>query len=162
MPDMFGFFKSGRVVDPQFGELVRSRGRWRGTMDLGPAAGIPLVLAGPRTAPDPEALAAARDLSVRFQAWRPEIELALFGHYEPYAQALAEGELPEPDMPIPALGVPSDIWPHVSLVFVSVEPLEGVLCVELGYTTAWDNEHTLGVRFQAGKFLELCGSTLPA
>jgi len=48
-----------------------------------------------------------------------------------------------------------------SLVFVSVTPLDGVLTTELGYTTAWDEEHTLGVRFQSGKFIELCGSVLP-
>ncbi|EJL85538.1 hypothetical protein PMI15_01783 [Polaromonas sp. CF318] len=158
---MFGSFKSQPVIDPQFGELVRSRGCWRGTMDLGSITGVPLALAGSRTAPDAGALAAARDLSACFQDWRPEIEVALFGHYEPYAEALAAGELPEPGMLLPALSHPADVWPHVSLVFVSVQPLGSVLCVELGYTTVWDGEHTLGVRFQRGKLLELCGSALP-
>jgi hypothetical protein len=49
----------------------------------------------------------------------------------------------------------------VSLVFVSVTPLSGLLTTELGYTTAWDDEHTLGARFQSGRFIELCGSVLP-
>jgi hypothetical protein len=53
---------------------------------------------------------------------------------------------------------PGDVWSHVSLVFVSVTPLGGVLTTELGYSTAWDDEHTLGARFQSGRFIELCGS----
>ena len=44
---------------------------------------------------------------------------------------------------------------------VSVTPLSGLLTTELGYTSAWDDEHTLGARFQLGKFVELCGSVLP-
>jgi hypothetical protein len=55
---------------------------------------------------------------------------------------------------------PNHVWPYVSLAFVAVIPLDGVLATELGYTTAWDEEHTLGVRFQLGKFMEICGSVL--
>ena len=50
----------------------------------------------------------------------------------------------------------------MALVFVSVTPLDGVLTVELGYSAAWDEEHTLGARFQANRFVELSGSVLPA
>lgn len=159
---MFGLLKSQPFVDPQVGKLVRSRGLWRGSINVGSTADVPLAVAGTRSAPDPTAIAAARDVATQFQAWRPAIELALFGHYEPYAAALAAGELPHPTAPFPKLSSPSHIWPHVSLVFVSVEPLSGMLTTELGYTTAWDEEHTLGARFQAGKLIELCGSTVPS
>jgi len=159
---MFGLFKAQPFIDPQLGELVRSRGLWRGTIDVGSTVGVPLAVAGTRGAPDPTALAAARDLTTQFQAWRPAIEFALFGHYEPYAEALAAGELPHPSAPVPKLSSPSHVWPHVSLVFVSVEPLTGTLTTELGYVAAWDEEHTLGARFQGGKLIELCGSTVPS
>jgi hypothetical protein len=95
-----------------------------------------------------------------FASWRPAIEHALFEHYEPYAEAVSAGELPSPGDALPRIAAPSDIWPHVSLVFVSVTPLSGLLTTELGYTTSWDEEHTLGARFQSGKFVELCGSVL--
>jgi hypothetical protein len=96
-----------------------------------------------------------------FASSRRAIEQALFEHYEPYAEAVSAGELPSPSEALPRIAAPGDVWSHVSLVFVSVTPLSGLLTTELGYTTAWDDEHTLGARFQSGKFIELCGSVLP-
>ena len=84
----------------------------------------------------------------------------MFEHYEPYAEAVTAGELPSPSEALPRIAAPGDVWSHVSLVFVSVTPLSGLLTTELGYTTAWDDEHTLGARFQSGRFIELCGSVL--
>ena len=57
---MFGFFKSASFVDPELGELHRSRGAWRGTLKLDTETSVPLVLGGGRAAPDPEALRIAR------------------------------------------------------------------------------------------------------
>ena len=158
---MFSLFKSPAFRDPKLGEFARSRGHWRGSLAFEGIGSVPLVLSGTRTEPDAEALAKARTLASAFTSWRPAIESALFEHYGPYAEALAAGELPPPDSPLPSISAPNEVWPHVSLVFVSVTPLEGVLTPEFGYTTAWDEEHTLGARFQHGKFLELCGSVLP-
>jgi uncharacterized protein DUF6985 len=157
---LFGLFKSPRFRDPNLGELVRSRGLWRGllTVEAGGNAS-PLALSGTRTEPDARALAAAREVAQAFASWRPAIEQALFEHYEPYAEAVSVGALPSEA--IPPIAAPSDVWSHVWLVFVSVSPLSGLLTTELGYTTAWDEEHTLGARFQSGKYIELCGSVLP-
>ena len=47
------------------------------------------------------------------------------------------------------------------LTFISIAPLGGVMTTELGYLTAWDEEHTLGARFVDGSFVELNGSVLP-
>jgi hypothetical protein len=105
------------------------------------------------------ALAAARDVAQAFPSWRPAIEQALFEHYEPYDEAVAAGELPAPSE-ARRIAAPGDVWSHVSLVYVSVMPLSGLLTTELGYATAWDDEHTLGARFQSGNFIELCGSVL--
>jgi hypothetical protein len=37
----------------------------------------------------------------------------------------------------------------------------GVLTLELGYGVDWDEDHTLGARFQQGRLVELNGSTAP-
>ena len=103
----------------------------------------------------------AREVPAQFASWRPSIEQALFEHYEPYAEALAAGEVPPESEAFPSIHAANQVWPHVSLVFVSVTPLDGNLTTEFGLTTGWDEEHTLGARFQSGQLLELCGSVLP-
>ena len=157
---MFGLFSSPRIVDAELGELVRSRGYWRGTINVDAYADVPLAVAGGRAAPDAPALAAAREVAKRFASWRADIERSLHEHLEPYAEAIAAGEFPFADEALARLASPSEVWVHVSLVFVSVGPLGGSLTTELGLRVAWDEEHTLGVRLQGGRFLELCGSTL--
>ena len=157
---MFGPFKSPPFHDPKLGELVRSRGLWRGSLTAEAGVTTPLTLSGTRTEPHPQALAAAREVAQAFASWQPAIEQALFEHYEPYAEAVTAGEVLSPGGAVIHIAAPSDVRSHVSLVFVSVTPLSGLLTTELGYTTAWDDEHTLGARFQSGQFIELCGSVL--
>ena len=157
---MFGLFKSPPFHDPKLGELVRSRGLWRGSLTVEAGVSAPLALSGTRTEPHAQALAAAHEVAQAFASWRPAIEQALFEHYEPYAEAVTAGELLSPSETLLHIAAPGDVWSHVSLVFVSVTPLSGLLTTELGYTTAWDEEHTLGARFQSGKFIELNGSVL--
>lgn len=157
---MFGLFKTAPFSDPLLGDLIRSRGFWRGTLQLD-AGTTMLALAGTRTAPDPAAVAAAREVKSQLPAWRPTIEAALFEHYGPYAKAVAAGELPEASESFPGVTSPNGIWRHATLEFVSISPLDGALTVELGFTTTWDEEHTLGARFADGTFIELCGSVLP-
>jgi hypothetical protein len=163
---MFGLFKSPTFRDPGLGELVRSRGHWRGTPALAGANRVALALAGSRSEPDPQALAAARDVPHRMAEWRASIEAALFEHYEPYGDSIADASADDGHeaggQNLPKLATAPEVWPHVSLEFISVTPLDGVLTVELGYAAAWDEEHTLGARFQANRFIELCGSVLPA
>ena len=77
-----------------------------------------------------------------------------------HGEALAAGELPAPSTPVLRISTPDEVWAHVTLSFVSVTPLAGALTVEFGFTTEWDEEHTLGARFQQGQLLELCGSVL--
>lgn len=156
---MFGLFKSASFSDSTLGELVRSRGLWRGTIHLD-SGSTPLALAGTRTAPDPAALAFAREVPSQFSVWRRAIETALFEHYEPCAELLATGGTPATDESLPRIALPAEVWQHVSLEYICVAPLGGSLTTELGYTTAWDEEHTLGARFQGSTFVELCGSVL--
>jgi hypothetical protein len=157
---MLGLFKSAPFIDPQLGELRRSRGAWRGTLALEAASRVPLVLVGSRAAPDPDALRIARLIPVDFPSWRAGIERELFEHLAPYAEAVVAGEL-VPLTPLPEIDVPSAVWRHANVEFVQVGPLDGQLTVEIGYRVEWDEEHTLGARFRGGKLVELCGSVLP-
>jgi hypothetical protein len=145
---MLSFFSSPPFRDPILGEFARSGGHWRGKIELSGAV-VPLVLAGNRAEPGLQALRLGRTVVSNFEAWRSVIAQPLFEHYEPYAEALAL-----------AIRTPADVWAHVTFAFVSVTPLSHALTIEFGLTTAWDEEHTLGARFQDGRFLELCGSVL--
>ena len=156
---MFGLFKSQPFRDAQLGEFVRSRGQWRGSLSFGATTVAPLVLAGDRSRPDPRAVALARDLSRIVRRLEPAIARALFEHYRPHAEAVADGDSP-PTAGLPAIASAAEVWPHVALLFVSVMPLDGALTAELGYGVAWDEEHTLGARLRDGTLLELCGSVL--
>jgi hypothetical protein len=157
---MFGLFKSHPFRDSQLGELVRSRGHWRGSLTLGTNSAAPLVLAGDRSQPDPQALSLARELPQTARLLRPAIAQALFEHYQPYAEAMADSQAPSQATGLQPIASPAEVWPHVALLFVSVTPLDGALTAELGYSVAWDEEHTLGARLRDGRLLELCGSVL--
>ena len=96
---LFRLFKSLPFQDPELGELVRSRGRWRGLLTVEAGVSAPLALSGTRTEPHAQALAAAHEVAQAFASWRPAIEQALFEHYEPYAEAVTAGELRSPASP---------------------------------------------------------------
>jgi hypothetical protein len=157
---MLGFLRSPAISDPELGSLERSRGRWRGTLALG-GSSIPLALAGPRSAPNADALALAKALP---NAWSLNLEAvtqALVEHYAPYQEAIASGELEPPSSPLPAIARPSDVWRFVTLQSASVTPIGGKLVSEVALSAAWDEEHTLGAMFEGASFLELNGSILP-
>ena len=154
---MFGLFKASPFTDPQFGQLIRTQGLWRGSIALPGHAPVPLLLAGNRQAPAAAALDAVRQLDVVWPAWRADIEAALYEHYEPYGDA----EPSAAQSPTPVITTPGQVWEHAELQYIAVSPMNGGLTVELGYTVAWDEEHTLGARFQEGRLLELNGSVLP-
>jgi hypothetical protein len=156
---LFDFLKGAAPYrDDQLGVLERARGYWRGTASLGGEA-VPVLLAGTSRGPDPGCLALARELPGQFPGLLPAIERALFEHYEPYREA---AEHAEDAQPVPGLAHPGDVWGHVNLRFVRVEPLDGTLTVEIAYETAWDVEHTVAARLQRWTLLELCGSVLGA
>ena len=157
---MFGLFNSPPFNDPQLGTLVRKRGLWRGSFNFEFGHTVPVALSGTRREPDPQALANAHAVPQVLASWRPLIERALFEHYSPYAESVAAGEAAPPIDGLPRIATPDEVWPHVTLVYVSVTPLSGIITTELAYTTVWDEEHTLGARFQSGEFVELCGSVL--
>ena len=148
---MFGLFKSPSFNDATLGALQRKGGYWRGTISLAEQT-VPLLIAGGKDQPDAEALALAQALPAQYAVFKPAIAQALFDHYEPY------GEDAESD--VPKLGEAAQVWPQVQLVHVLVDTVDKAMTVELGYTAAWDEEHTLGARFRDAKLLELNGSVV--
>lgn len=146
---MTGLFGSAPFDDAEFGRLKRAGGVWRGTLALGGAVDVPLMLFGSMRAPDAAALEAARELARSFEGWRPAIEAALFDHYTPYAEAGAD---------VPAIATAGEVWRYASLQSAAIVKTGGGVTTELVYAAAWDEDHLLGARFQTGQFLELCGS----
>ena len=156
---MFGFFRTLPVTDAELGVLSHSRARWRGQLVL-EGGSVPLDIAGGRDAPDPQALALARGLPAAWSRHRDALAQALMAHYAPYQEAIAAGEEDPPIDPLPVVVRPSDVWPFVKLLSASVAPIDRKLVAEVALATAWDDEHTLGARFDASSFLELNGSIL--
>lgn len=153
------FLKPPTLAEPVLGTLVRRGGYWRGEIKLDAAGPVPLVLAGPRSAPDASSVTLARELPLRYPALRPAIERALFEHYEPYAEA-AEGGQTEQLNDVPRLSQANQVWNHVFLVRILIAPLNHVDTVEIAYEAAWDVEHMLGARFQGWVLVELNGSVI--
>ena len=105
---------------------------------------VPLVLAGGRSGPDPDAVALARTAVGQLTAWRSIVEPALREHR-------SDGT----DIPDDA-----EVWADVTSVYLAVIPIDGTMTVEWGLQVAWDEEHTLGARFRGSELVELNGSVL--
>jgi hypothetical protein len=146
---MAGLFGSAVFEDQVLGPLKRSGGVWRGKVELGGRPDVPLLVFGSLREPGTAALDAAREIARSFEDWRPAIEAALFDHYSPYAEAGTDG---------PVIATPGEVWGHVSLQSAAILKMGGRVTTELVYAAAWDEEHRLGARFQAGQLVELCGS----
>jgi hypothetical protein len=142
---MFSLFHSRSFNDPMLGSFQRARGLWRGTLALA-GTSLPLSINGTRGAPDAAALAIARQLPATWTSNRELVTQALIEHLEAYREAI------EPT---------ADVWQFVTLLSASVTPLDGKLTAEIALAVTWDEEHTLGARFQGPAFVELNGSILP-
>ena len=156
---MLGFFRSHAVTDPELGVLSRSRGHWRGKLVLD-GESVPLAIVGGRGAPDPDALALAKRLPAAWSRLRQALAQALLEHYAPYQEAVAAGEAEPPTDPLPVVARPADVWPFVKLLSASIAPIDRTLMAEVALAAAWDEEHTLGARFDASGFVALNGSIL--
>jgi hypothetical protein len=161
---MFGLFKSATFQDDRLGLLTKSGSHWKGSLALGRHGKVALSLTGGRESPDPASVALAHELPARYDALLAQIQASLFEHYEPYRDAASAGELSERSEPFLKIERAEDVWPHVSLECVLIEPLHGSPkngpTIEIAYRVAWDEEHTVGARIQEWQLFELCGSVL--
>ena len=156
---MFSLFRSPPFSDPVLGTFERSHGRWRGRLVLA-GRSLALAIAGTRGAPDANALAVAKLLPTVWSASSESVARALIEHLEPYRESVAVGEADPPSRPLPVITQPVDVWRFVELQAVSVAPLGGKLMSEVALAAIWDEEHTLGARFEGTTFVELNGSIL--
>ena len=155
---MFGLFNTRDIEHPQIGTLKWRRGRWEGSLPLPELGTVRILIGGSKKGLLPEAEADTLRLAGVVLTWKAQIAQALFDHAEPYIAASdAEPHLGQNTINIQDAAA---AWDKASLQAVVVEPMDGVMTTELCFTTAWDEEHTLGARFQRGQWLELCGSTL--
>ncbi|HEU4520999.1 MAG TPA: hypothetical protein VFT12_03285 [Thermoanaerobaculia bacterium] len=148
---LFDRFKRATLEVPELGTLERRRGVWLGSMPLGASTSVPLELAGPREGVPEVRLRLARELIARYDSLRPSIQEGLYDHYKPYLEA------PDDDA-VPAIDSASEIWGHVAIAHVRIEPLAGIETVEIGFDTTWDVEHTPAARFQNWQLVDLNGS----
>jgi len=149
-------FRSDPFRDEALGDLRRAGGYWKGHVLVAPCGTFRLALAGSCKAPDPAAVALARELPARFPSLMPAIQAGLFEHYAPYKEACDGGE--ETGSPCPIVASPEAVWPFVTPAHVLVEPLEGIPTIEIAFKVAWDVEHTVAARFRNWQFIELNGS----
>lgn len=146
---MFGLFsKPQPFTDPVLGEFEFSKGKWKGLCGLA-GQDVPLLIVGNKEAPDARCLDLARELGKLYAQLQDNIRQSLYAHFEPYKEQS------------PAVVANDDsLWQHVKVLGAVVMPIAGIPTVEIAYTTAWDEEHTLGAYIQSGKLLELNGSIL--
>lgn len=149
---LFDLFRSlSPHPHPAFGPLQYARGRWRGTIALD-GQKLALFVPGSRDGPAPDAVQIAERASTWWAAARPQLEAAIFEHYEGGRDAGIEG--------VPALSAPVEVWPHVTLSSLQVRPYGARDEVEVALRVVWDEEHTLGALVRDGEFAGLNGSIL--
>ena len=157
---MFGLFKTEDFHHPTLGTFKWRQGCWRGETPISGRKAAPLVVGGNRKGPDPEALKYAVKLGQDFQSVETQIKQALFDHYQPYAEALREGEADVDARDFPKVSNGAEALALAEVEAVLVVNLDGALATEVCYRVPWDEEHTLGARFRGPHWIELCGSTL--
>lgn len=151
---MFGLFGSKTYDDPKLGTLTRSWRHWRVSIPLPVHGDVEVRVGGTRSRPHSDGLALVRELKDRYAELMPSIAESLYDHYEPYGTA---GECEDArDEAVPQLGSSDEVWDHVKVDEILVEPLDGL--IEIAYTTGWDIEHRLGARIREWRLCELNGS----
>ena len=143
-------------MDSKLGTLERSRGYWRGEIDVPGYGGKPLLLTGSKQAPAPPALEAAHRFTAMYQRSRTSIAAALFDHYGPCVVMRAEVEAIEGSFP--DIDSPENVWDHVHPQYVLVQEPRRNPIVEIAICVEWDPEHTLAARLQGDRLVELCAS----
>lgn len=157
---MFGLFKTEDFQHPILGTFKWVRGCWRGTLSLPGGTVVPLIVGGTRKGPIHEALKQAVNLDRDLQSVEPQLTQALFEHYEPYAEAVREGNSKVELNPLPRVNNGAEALGFAEIEAVVMVELDGTLATEVCYRVPWDEEHTLGARFCGPHWVELCGSTL--
>jgi hypothetical protein len=153
-----GWFSTDPFTDALLGTFHRRAGAWIAMVEVATLGRVELRLAGDRKAPAPANVALAHSLPAQYGALRDEIGRVLYEHLEPYAAAVAAGEMEADRFDPTGIRGPQDAWAHVTVVRVDVDAARKEYPIEVQLRAAWDEEHTLGVRMRDGALVELCGS----
>ncbi len=157
---MFGLFKTDDYQHATLGTFKWVRGCWRGEVSLPDQGVVPLIVGGTRKGPDHEALKHAVNLGRDLKVVEPQLKQAMYEHYQPYAEAVRDGELVVEAGTFPQVRNGADALGLAEVEAVLVVELDRTLATEVCYRVPWDEEHTLGARFRGQQWVELCGSTL--
>ncbi len=148
---MAAFIASEPFTHARLGTFVRKHGDWIGTIALPHLGKVELHLVGDRKAPSDDALELAAALPTLFKSLEDQVAEALYEHYEPYSE----------EAPIEDLVEPADVWDHLHVTYVDIDPDRRMFTTEIRIETAWDEEHTLGVQIKGGELVDLNGSVGP-
>ena len=53
-----------------------------------------------------------------------------------------------------------DVWKYLTAQRVVVDATQRSFTIEIPCASGWDDEHLLGIRLKADRFVDLCGSIL--
>jgi hypothetical protein len=138
------------------GERHSIGSRWVGSLLLPPHGEVRLLLCGTRSEPHAASFSLAQALPARYPSLRPDIEESLATHYEGYLDAHERGKLRSESFPL--IDASAQVWSHVHVDEILIEPLDGILTIEIVFTSDWDSEHRLGARIRNWRLVELNGS----
>lgn len=155
---MFGFLQTTPVNDATLGLLRRRGGWWVGSVELPRFGAVELRIAGPRGGPDRCSLDLAVGLPQALVEREGDIAHALYEHYLPGLEVLRSGAFPDLFHSFPEISAVAAVWPHVRGERVEVHAGQRECTIEIACSAAWDEEHTLGLRFNGERVVELCGS----
>lgn len=155
---MLGFFQPQPINDPTLGTLTRRGGWWVGTIALPRLGAVELRVAGSRREPDARSVELAATLPQLVSANDADIARELYEHYVPGWDAWQGGVFGERAEPFPEIKAADAVWPHVRGERVEVNAAQREFTIEIACAAAWDEEHTLGIRLDGGRVVELCGS----
>ena len=156
---MLGFFNSDPIDDPALGMLTRHGKWWVGTLSLPRFGAVELRVAGGRRGPDPRSVDRAVALPRVVGARESEISAAFYEHYLPGLEVSQSGDFVTLSE-FPILEDANGVWPHVRVERVEVDAAQKEYTVEIACVVTWDEEHTLGLRLDGDRVVELCGSIL--
>lgn len=157
----FDRFRAPQLNDPRFGALRFGRGRWTSeNASCFGATGVRVRLPGTRDGISPEARDTFDLLERDYPRIKAEALRHFWEHYEPYAEAVDDLE-DEAAALVRSIRQPEDLWSHAKVVRVWVDAYGKAGDVELGFETAWDIEHTIGLTISGGRVTDFCGSVGP-
>ena len=145
------------VSHPVLGVLHRTWGKWRGQIQLPGSPSASLLVPGPRSGPDPRAVALVAELPLWYPDLQPEIGQRLRAHYRPYWDAAARHGTSAPDADLPRLLAPGDVWAEVVHMSVEVAPYAARDEILISYGLAWTDRHVVGALIRDWRLIAFLG-----